>query len=318
VPKKPLALPAFKGSWLRGILGVELKRSVCLFPDHILCNQCEVVSSCGFPLLYGEGVSGTNGAPPLYIIRLSKTESNFSTDRNCSIETPLKFGISLIGPATSWALQIVIALKKALFARHINLQSVISEDTLIFSSDGGGEWKWTPPTIQFLPFPELIPNASHKTINTDKISSDEGPLQYTINFISPFRVKANGSLVNGSNLSLPILVSAMERRLSTTWKVATNVTPARELFNDIKLAAQSAVPTLKSLTWHEERRFSHRQKTGMNLGGIYGTVSYLLPSQIFSQAFDNLFTVASKLHIGKQVSFGLGSFSFSKITHLIA
>jgi len=266
-----------------------------------------VAASCGFPLLYGEGVSGDTGAPPLYIIRWSDLLCNFSS------ENPIKFGISLIGSATSWALQILNALERAFRARQIILQSVISENTQVFGLNGSGGW--TPPRVQFLEFPNLSSALLHETVENPNITPIyKESVTYTINFISPFRVKANGSLVNGANLSLPILVAAMERRISTAWKVATKVAPARELFNEIKLAAESAVPTIQSLSWREERRFSHRQGTAMNLGGISGTVSYLLPSTAFSKAFDNLFTVASKLHIGKQVSFGLGSFTFSRIT----
>ncbi len=56
------------------------------------------------------------------------------------------------------------------------------------------------------------------------------------------------------------------------------------------------------LKWFDWRRYSQRQEQGMNMGGLVGSVIYEGKIGEFMPFVD----FCSKVHIGKQTTFGLG------------
>ena len=75
-----------------------------------------------------------------------------------------------------------------------------------------------------------------------------------------------------------------------------------ENFSDMLDSADAIRMVESNLYWHDWTRFSSRQKTYMQLGGLQGSVLYegnLAPFLPFCE-------LAEKIHIGKQTSFGLG------------
>jgi CRISPR/Cas system endoribonuclease Cas6 (RAMP superfamily) len=57
-----------------------------------------------------------------------------------------------------------------------------------------------------------------------------------------------------------------------------------------------------NLKWFDWRRYSNRQDQAMLMGGIVGSVTYM--GQI--EEYMPLINFCSKIHLGKQTSFGLG------------
>ena len=71
------------------------------------------------------------------------------------------------------------------------------------------------------------------------------------------------------------------------------------------------VQTVKNeLQWHDWRRYSFRQDQEMYLGGMAGSITY---SGALGE-YIPLIELCSKLHIGKQTTFGLGRFEIEMIT----
>lgn len=65
------------------------------------------------------------------------------------------------------------------------------------------------------------------------------------------------------------------------------------------------VQTVESqLHWHDWERYSHRQKTRMQLGGVMGQVSYAGELGPFLP----LLALGADLHVGKGTGFGLGRY----------
>lgn len=73
-----------------------------------------------------------------------------------------------------------------------------------------------------------------------------------------------------------------------------------------------AVETVEScLFWKDWTRYSSRQQTSMQLGGLQGSIRY----RGCLEAFLPFLELAAAVHIGKQTSFGPGQMSFAWSPH---
>ncbi|MGN0008087.1 MAG: CRISPR system precrRNA processing endoribonuclease RAMP protein Cas6 [Desulfovibrionaceae bacterium] len=74
-----------------------------------------------------------------------------------------------------------------------------------------------------------------------------------------------------------------------------------------------AVETVEScLFWKDWTRYSSRQQTSMQLGGLQGSIRYRGCLEAFLPFLE---LAAAAVHIGKQTSFGPGQMSFAWIFH---
>ncbi len=122
---------------------------------------------------------------------------------------------------------------------------------------------------------------------------------------TPLRLKSQNRLI--SALPFHILVRAMLRRMSSLLICYGNESPEINHTELLKLAENIKIAD-SNLRWSEYRRYSNRQKRAMLIGGIIGSVTYsgeLSP-------FIGLIDFCSKVHIGKQTSFGFGKFRVIK------
>ncbi len=135
-------------------------------------------------------------------------------------------------------------------------------------------------------------------------SFSEGNSQLEIEFVSPLRIKHNGTYRH--NLSFDILVKGMLRRISSLLDIYLNGSLSRS-FSEYLLEMAGKVKTVRrDIAWQEIERYSKRKDTSMRLGGYVGRIVY--EGRVSS--YVTLLEIARAWHIGKASSFGFGRINY--------
>jgi hypothetical protein len=193
----------------------------------------------------------------------------------------LKFEILLIGNRMEYAPYFFAALKMAgeegLLKERIKFRinkvsSTLGEYTL--EQAGNGE----------------IPK--EKYLYHD--DGDTCDINLNVIFLSPFRYKKAGRYI--SDIYANDLLAASARRLNMLSGFFGNE-------EQIKLP-QVSLLCERDIRWHEDSRYSARQRTTMTLGGVLGKMSIMgtVPRKILS-----VLDGAKRFNIGKCISFGFGN-----------
>jgi CRISPR-associated endoribonuclease Cas6 len=117
--------------------------------------------------------------------------------------------------------------------------------------------------------------------------------------VSPFRVKHFNSLAGA--LTWPLFYNALLRRLKMVFPQET--TPIFQQYYESHLAEACGVCDIQS-SWCEYTRRSTRQDSLLQIGGLVGAITL----ENVSPLLYHLLLLGTDLHIGKQVSFGLGKY----------
>lgn len=133
---------------------------------------------------------------------------------------------------------------------------------------------------------------------------DAPPCDVTVVFHTPFRQKFQNRLLD--ELPFQALTRAMLRRISGLFEHYGEGEPDLDYKGLVAKAAQT--PTVASdLRWRDWERYSSRQQSRMQLGGLVGSIRYAdVPA-----AYLPLLSLSRLLHLGKQTTFGLGLMDFS-------
>lgn len=121
----------------------------------------------------------------------------------------------------------------------------------------------------------------------------------TIKYITPIRLKENSRFTN--HLPFHTLFNATLRRIRSLEYAYGEVVDLNcdELFQK----AQAVVNRDSTLVWKDLPRYSGRQKTAMQLGGLVGYATYEGENL---QDFLPFLRYVEQVHVGKQTAFGLG------------
>lgn len=145
-----------------------------------------------------------------------------------------------------------------------------------------------------------------KQLSLDKTCPNDETHTIKIDLKTPLRLKSRNELQN--NLPFALLVRAMLRRVSSLFNYWGEGEPSLDYRGMVQRAEQVEVAA-RNLYWHEWERYSNRQETAMNFGGMLGSITY----KGNLNEYLPLLQLCSQLHIGKQTTFGLGSFKLEII-----
>jgi hypothetical protein len=126
-----------------------------------------------------------------------------------------------------------------------------------------------------------------------------------VEFLTPARIRNDGA-VRG-RLTFQDLVRALLRRLSSLCYFHCGC----ELPVDFRglIDQASTVRTLASdLHWHEQERFSGRQKQRVEMGGVVGRLEFEAPSPEAWGPYLPLLAAGEWVHVGKGTVMGLGKY----------
>ncbi len=301
----PAILPAYKGSTFRGVFGLALKKVVCAL-KHQICDQCPLRHQCLYTTVFETPLA----IEPPKGLRVSATphpfvlEPSAKPDRNFSPGDTLECDLLLFGDVNQSLPYFVYAFEqtgKIGIGKRIN----------------GRRANFTIETVKT--GSDVIFNKNDQQINqpqeTDALtltSSADQPqdvFRVTVRLQTPLRLKHDNRIK--ADLPFHILLRAMLRRVSSLFACYVGNEPALDYKGMIQRAG-SITTVASDLHWHGWQRYSNRQKQRMPLGGVVGSVTY---EGAFAEYLP-LMDICSKVHIGKNTSFGLGKIDFDLTTQL--
>ncbi len=288
-------LPPFKGSTFRGVFGRALKNVVCALrrqecPDCLLNNRC--LYSVVFEATETQNIPESRVASPPHPFVI---EPPMDTATHYRKGDRFNFNLLLFGDTNLQLPYFVYAFEQmgkiGIGKRIDGIRGRFDLEDVTTGSDP-------------------IYSASDKKLKTDKglerlsleaVNQEDKDYRITVRFLTPLRLKFENRL--SADLQFHILARAMLRRVSSLFNAYGDKEPELDYKGLVKRALD--VRTIKNeLQWFDWKRYSFRQDREMYLGGIIGSVVY----EGRLREYMELIELCSRLHIGKQTTFGLGKF----------
>ena len=283
---------AYKGSMLRGTLGTYLKKTCCTI-QRGECTECMLSTICMYPQLFlGKEVS-SKGHPgaltlPFCLVPGDTGKSLYEEGEEFS------FTIRLFSYAGDYLPYFVHAFALA-GQRGMGTGTKEQKPGTFVIEDvcSGTEYLYDKESQKI-----AFPKGEELELPAWRAGQEEC-MRLRLHLLTPCRFKEGNRL--SAQLSFRQYFDLVLRRIRSLWGL--NGTEVRfENFSDMLDSADAIRMAESNLYWHDWTRFSSRQKTYMQLGGLQGSVLYegnLAPFLPFCE-------LAEKIHIGKQTSFGLG------------
>lgn len=292
-------LPPYKGSTIRGVFGHALKRTVCVLrhqecPACILRRKCLYTQVFETPLSLPENTATRNGSVPHPFVIEPPLDPSISYRPGDTLECGLLlFGeVNLMLPYFIHGFEEMGRIgigRRGPGGRpgYFRLMEVVSGNRLLYSTTDGRL------------------RAEGATEELDLTHRDGGGKtdSVQVDLKTPLRFKREGRLSDG--LPFETLVRLMLRRISSLMEAFGEGEPDLD-YRGLVTRAGAVSADFCELRWIDWERYSNRQKLRMQLGGLTGAVTY----RGLLEEFLPLLEFATKTHIGKQTSFGLGRIAF--------
>jgi hypothetical protein len=284
-------LPPYKGSTFRGAFGVALKRVTCALKQRD-CVACPLTQRCVYFRVF-ENSSNDSGEktankPHPFVIEPPET-----TIQRFDKGDEFNFSLLLFGFANSYLPYFIYAFEemgKVGLGKHIEGQR---PGFILKRVNSGSEEVYNSADRSVLTGSEIDMTFDHGLVNEDL------EIELSIRLETPLRLKFENSFQ--TQLPFHVLVRAMLRRIATLNEHFGPGEPPLDYKGLVNRALQ--VTTEKSsLRWLDWARFSNRQQSRMQFGGLIGEVTY---SGRLSE-FLPLVKYCEIVHLGKATTFGLG------------
>lgn len=284
----PVRLPEYPGSAWRGALGHTLKRAVCVVRGTP-CKDCLLYRACVYSYVF-------ETPPPAAALKMRKYNAAphpFVLDVQPNPEPQVfRLGLTLIGQAERQLPYLVHALQQA-GRQGIGKRDNRLELQAIQQTDGNGGihpiWTAEQPLI---PLPASIPVIPPP------------PERCRVQLETPLRLRREEHQVGPRDFGFADLFGTLLRRLSMLSYFHTD-TPLETDFAGLMAQARSLVVKEAELAWHDWTRYSSRQDTTMQMGGLTG--SFVLEGTALAPFWRYLW-LGQWTHAGKATSMGLGRY----------
>lgn len=291
----PLRLPEFSGSALRGGFGMALRKTACVQPQRSVCGGCLLQRQCVYSLVFETPVPADAGmlrhytaAPHPFVL-----EPPESGPQELPPGGELDFGLVLIGRAIDllpWFILAFEELGRSGLGGKVGgergcfrLVSVMQAETTLYQDGAGMLDDKAQPEFA----PVILPASN----------------SLALTFHTPARIKYQEHFAE--RLDFHILFRNLLRRISLLSFFHCGQRLDDSGFADLIRQAESIATVSHQLRWHEQERWSGRQKVAMKFGGLVGMVSY----QGEFAPFLPYLALGATLHCGKGCTFGLGRYS---------
>lgn len=285
----PPRLPALAGSAWRGAFGRALKQSVCVIKGTT-CPSCLLYRSCAYPYIFetppldADKMRRYTAVPHPYAVRIEGVVS----------ASAYTVGLTLFGRAERYAPYVIHAVQRAgqsgmgRTRQPFHLKEVqqaggsdLTEWSAIYRP--GGALHLLPPVTPVIPGrPELV-----------RLEID-----------TPLRLRRREHLVTPSTFRFSDLFGSLLRRLSMLSYFHTD-TPLEADFARLVQAAEHIGARDTDLRWQDWTRYSSRQQTTMEMGGLVG--SLMLDGSELADFWPYLW-LGQWCHAGKATTMGLGRY----------
>lgn len=296
----PIYFPAYAGSTWRGAFGHALRRTVCITREP-QCQGCLLWRSCVYsqvfetPAGHGPMLEKVNTAPHPYILHpLATSGQQYAPGDGFQLH------LTLLGEAIGHLPYLIHALQQV-GERGIGkgdgrctLLAVEQEPML-----GSGQWQaiYTPGS-GLRAIPGAVPQVPAM------------PDAVRVHLQTPLRLLQEGTPIRRERFSFQLFINTLMRRLSLLHAFHAGV----ELAGDFKALSQQAAGVSlwqPDLRWYEWSRYSNRQQTHVQMGGLVG--SFGLPvAQL--EAFWPWLWLGQWVHAGKGAVMGMGEYALECYT----
>lgn len=292
----PIDLPPYSGSDFRGGFGAALRRSCCAI-HRKSCDGCVLVASCAYAAVFetsavhvSGNAYGLSNYPRPFVL-----EPPFRTDGRHRFVPGDRFSCELVllGRFAEYLPFFAVALMElGRFGigqprgrfRLEEIADTLAEDIPIFDGEAGsfaGE-----PVRRSL---------------ADFRNDAEAPGRVTVELRTPLRLQEKNRLAR--DIDFRMFVRGLFRRLMLLMPVCDGGASDFDYISFME-PETSEIETEADLRWYDWRRFSHRQKRNMALGGVLGRLRFAGPLGKFMP----LIRAGEFLHLGKACTFGLGRY----------
>ena len=273
----------------RSLLGKELRNLSCLFRSR-KCINCDLKYQCAYSKLFetpipknNDFLKGRNFAPhPIILFTDAKYKEK---NKKINLE------VMLIGDDINYLPYIFYSFQKA-GELGIERDRVKYQIKNVFIENGKS----------------ILENNSQINmdfkVNKWKLELNNNIVEKNkkiINFVTPLRLKINGNLSNDFKYE-DVLKSAF-RRVRILEEMYGSVSDISSEFGNILNKTEK-----NNLHWIDLYHHSSRQKKGMKLGGVVGS---MIVDGDFSGFEISLLKFIELFNIGKNISFGLGKVEIS-------
>jgi CRISPR-associated endoribonuclease Cas6 len=302
-------LPAYSGSTWRGAFGTALKQTVCVV-RNTPCQHCMLKDTCAYPYIFetpppphSEKMRLYNAAPHPFVIH-SKLEKPQNTNE-------IQLGFTLFGRSHRYLPYIIHAFEKAgkqgLGSKRQVFELIQVTQIRGLSPLGAQSSTPTvgaPPSARLFEQPVYQNGKLTQPALPEIMITPDCPTEATFNLETPVRIKQEGKNCNEDRLTYAAFFGSLLRRHSMLTYFHTD-TPLETDFSRLMEEARSIQITGRHLSWHDWTRYSSRQQTKMNMGGLLGT--FTLKGDL--QNFWPYLWLGQFTHTGKGTSMGLGGYS---------
>lgn len=297
-----LRFSSHAGSAWRGAFGHALKRTVCVTREPV-CQACLLFRSCPYPYLFETPPPADTGK----MRRYNAVPHPFVLIPPAPGESPeggeYVLGMTLLGRATQYLPYAVHALARAA-EEGIGPDRTPLDLTWISQQDAAGQWT----TIYqdrgqdrgqdhegLAPLPPFVPQ------------TPATPRSVLITLETPLRLRRDNDNVTPDIFRFADLFASLLRRISMLTYFHTD-TPLETDFAGLTAAARALPVASRDLRWEDWTRYSSRQETLMQLGGLIGTLT--LEGADLAPFWPYLW-LGQWTHAGKATSMGLGRYTLA-------
>ncbi len=301
--RKALELPSYKGSTLRGALGMALKHSCCAARRRP-CETCLLRFSCLYVYLFETPLGGESpedlryrNAPHPFVLQLAM-------DGPVRLEPGERwsFDMTVIGRAIQWTPYLVLATQRMGEIGVGKGRGTYDLERVLSLNEVGEPWE------------ELYKDGVLRLPEKSLCLTDGGGAEpahgdspridcWTLRFVTPLRLVSQGDPARVPDF--PLFMATLLRRLENLCRFhGEDGSEARVPYRELMDRAQSVRMVANRTRWFDWERYSHRQGRKMHLGGLVGDVVY----EGDMSPFRPYLLAGRWVNVGKGTSFGLGRY----------
>ncbi|MEA3275000.1 MAG: CRISPR system precrRNA processing endoribonuclease RAMP protein Cas6 [Pseudomonadota bacterium] len=290
-----IPFPSYAGSAWRGLLGHGLRRLACVTRQPT-CEGCMLKYNCLYSTFFE-----TPGAPEAASARYAALphpfvlEPEIRAEREIPSGGALRLGITLIGAAAEQAPYLIHAMNLAGergFGRAGGRFAVEALEREVLLGSETWDRVYEADTGEY------------QRLGTQPVSFPPPPAAVRVRLMTPLRIKRHGHFVGGNDFEAGDFLRHLCTRLAMLAELYGG-DPRPFQWESLLHHAQTIRVSAPRLHWHEWTRFSSRQNTLMQMGGLLG--SFLLEGPELETFWPALW-LGQWVHVGKATSFGLGSY----------
>jgi hypothetical protein len=290
-----IQFPAYAGSTWRGAFGHALRRTVCV-THQPECKHCLLQGACVYSYVF-ETPAGhepllekINAAPHPYVLHPLATSGKQYVQGEC-----FDLYLTLMGNAVVHLPYLIHTLQQV-GERGLGKGDGRCQLLQVAQASSLGDGAWHPIHEAgggLWALPAQVPQIP--TL----------PASVRIHFRTPLRVLQDGKLVHGGRFNFQSFFTPLMRRISLLHAHHAGA----ELVLDFKALSQRAaeIPVLAmDLRWYEWSRYSNRQQTKVQMGGLLG--SFGLPVEQLAEFWPWLW-LGQWVNVGKGAVMGMGEYA---------